>query len=54
MYQGPMKTSTVVSEYLYSVNISRTELALAPNPAVIESPRPATTLKNCQKKNYKN
>ena len=38
-----MKTSTVVSEYLYSVNISRTELALAPSPAVIESPRPATT-----------
>ena len=34
-----------MNEYLYSVKISKTELALAPTPAVIESPRAATTWK---------
>ena len=33
---------------LYSVNISRTELALAPTPAVIESPKAATTWKQAK------
>ena len=37
-------------EHLYSVNISRTELALAPTPAVIESPKAATTWEQAVKK----